>query len=67
MGSASMSPRKTIVDTVLDQVKSGDIILFHDYIGGGDSPTPDALRRILPELISRGYRFVTVSELLASA
>ena len=61
------TPRKTIVDTVLDQVKSGDIILFHDYIGGGDSPTPDALRRILPELISRGYRFVTVSELLASA
>ncbi len=61
------TPRKTIVDTVLNQVKSGDIILFHDYIGGGDSPTPDALRRILPELISRGYRFVTVSELLASA
>lgn len=61
------TPRKKIVDTVLDQVKSGDIILFHDYIGGGDSPTPDALRAIIPELLDRGYRFVTVSELLASA
>ena len=52
---------------VLDQVKSGDIILFHDYIGGGDSPTPDAIRQIIPALLARGYRFVTVSELLASA
>lgn len=60
------TPRKTIVNTVLERVKSGDIILFHDYIGGRDSPTPDALRQILPELLSRGYRFVTVSELLAS-
>ena len=61
------TPRKTIVDMVLDQVKSGDIILFHDYIGGGDSPTPDAIRQIIPALLARGYRFVTVSELLASA
>ena len=61
------TPRKTIVDMVLDQVKRGDIILFHDYIGGGDSPTPDAIRQIIPALLARGYRFVTVSELLASA
>ncbi len=61
------TPQKTIVNMVLDQVKSGDIILFHDYIGGGDSPTPDAIRQIIPALLARGYRFVTVSELIASA
>jgi len=52
-----------IVENVLSNADSGDIILFHDFVSG-ESPTPEALRRILPELISRGYEFVTVSELL---
>ncbi len=55
-----------IVDKVKSNIKSGDIILCHDFIGGGPTPTPDALRRILPELISEGYEFVTVSELIYS-
>lgn len=53
----------TVVDTVLSNIKDGDIILFHDYICG-KSPTPEALRIIIPTLISHGYRFVTVSELM---
>ncbi len=41
----------------------GNIVLLHD--GGGDrSQTVEALPQIIDELRSRGYRFVTVSELL---
>ena len=39
---------------------SGAIILCHDK----QQKTVDAFRRIVPELLSRGYQFVTVSELL---
>lgn len=53
-----------VVRTVLDNLQDGDIILFHDYNMKG-SPTPEALKIILPELKQRGYSFVTVSELLA--
>lgn len=52
-----------IVDTVLRQIKPGDIILMHDYIGRG-SKTPQALERLLPILLERGYEPVTVSRLL---
>ena len=48
----------------MDKIKSGDIILFHDYVSG-ESPTPAALRMIIPELLNRGYEFVTVSELIS--
>lgn len=53
-----------VVRTVLDNLRDGDIILFHDYNTSG-SPTPEALRIILPELLRRGYSFVTVSELMS--
>lgn len=55
-----------IVKTVMKKVAPGAIILFHDYIGR-NSPTPEALKKILPRLDAAGYRFVTVSELLSSA
>ncbi len=57
------TPSDKIAEKVLGYVKPGDIILMHDFIGK-DSPTPDALRKMIPELLDRGYRFVTVSELL---
>lgn len=50
---------------ILSHVKSGDIILMHDYIGR-DSPTPEALRLVIPALLEAGYHFVGVSELLGS-
>jgi peptidoglycan/xylan/chitin deacetylase (PgdA/CDA1 family) len=53
-----------IVETVIENLKDGDIILFHDY-NAGSSPTPVALERILKELSEDGYRFVTVSELMS--
>ena len=51
-----------ITQRVLSSVKSGDIILMHDYIGH-NSRTPEALERLLPKLLSHGFQPVTVSEL----
>lgn len=47
------------VNTVLEQVKDGDIILMHDLY----EATAQASETIIPELIRRGYQLVTVSEL----
>ena len=52
-----------IVNKVLNNVRGGDIILMHDHVEG-KSQTVAALEQILPELQKRGYRLVTVSELL---
>ena len=52
-----------IVRTVIEGIKPGDIILMHDYIGYR-SKTPEALERLLPELLQRGFEPVTVSCLL---
>ena len=57
------TPVERITKTVLDEVGAGDIILMHDGIKS-NSPTPQALRILIPILLERGYRFVTVSELL---
>lgn len=52
-----------IVNTVVNNLRDGDIILFHDF-NVSPSPTPAALEIILPQLIEKGYSFVTVSELM---
>ena len=54
--------RDEIVFEVLENIGDGDIILMHDYISG-DSHTSEALRMIIPELLSRGYKFVTLSDM----
>lgn len=51
-----------IVKNVLKNAGNGSIILMHDYIVG-ESHTEDALEIIIPELLARGFEFVTVSEL----
>ncbi len=53
-----------IYQNVINHVRSGDIILMHDYIGR-NSPTPAALRMMIPKLMEMGYSFVTVSELIS--
>lgn len=55
---------ENIVRQVLKNVHNGDIVLFHD-LQGDCTQTVEALKRILPELTQRGYRFVTVSDLIA--
>ena len=57
---------REICENVKSNVKDGSIILMHDFIGK-NSPTPTALRRILPMLQELGYEFVTVSTLLGAA
>jgi polysaccharide deacetylase family sporulation protein PdaB len=52
-----------IVRDVLSRVGNGDIILLHDQ-GGNRKQTVEAVKRLVPLLQSRGYEFVTVSELL---
>ena len=54
-----------IVGEVAGRVRPGDIVLMHD---GGDrrQRTVDATRQILDVFCGRGYRFVTVSQLLAA-
>ena len=58
------TPSNDIVRKVLENVKGGDIILMHDYLSGYGGTT-DALRVIIPELLERGFEFVTVSELIS--
>ncbi|GHO50912.1 polysaccharide deacetylase family protein [Ktedonospora formicarum] len=55
-----------IVNNVVSNVGNGSIILMHD--GGGDrSQTIAALPRIITALQQRGFRIVTIPELMADA
>ena len=54
---------ESVVAAAVDSPASGDIILFHDFVGK-NSPTPAALKKIIPALQNRGFEFVTVSEIL---
>lgn len=54
-----------IIDRVLRNVSGGDIVLFHDYVGK-KYHSADALEVIIPALQKDGYRFVTVSEMIAA-
>jgi polysaccharide deacetylase family sporulation protein PdaB len=60
----ALTPSEKIEKNVMTNINSGDIILMHDYISMGESPTPQALRNIIPKLIEKGYKFVTISELI---
>ncbi len=59
---AHMSANK-IKKTVVENIKGGDIILFHDYISG-ENHNLEALENIIPILLKQGYEFVTISQLL---
>ena len=52
-----------ISNHITSKIRSGDIILMHDYIGK-NSPTAKALRLFIPKLLDMGYKFVVVSELI---
>ena len=59
-------PADAIARDVLKCVRDGDVILFHDYTCPGEN-TLHALEKIIPALLSRGFRFVTVEEMYACA
>lgn len=50
---------KSIVELVKENVKDGDIILFHDMY----PTTVEAIKGIVPYLINEGYQLVTIDEL----
>jgi peptidoglycan/xylan/chitin deacetylase (PgdA/CDA1 family) len=52
-----------IVDNVMETVTPGGIVLMHDG-GGTRYATVEALPEIIDQLKEKGYRFVTVNELL---
>jgi peptidoglycan/xylan/chitin deacetylase (PgdA/CDA1 family) len=70
-GDAGNPDTQNIINTVLNEVHPGSIIVFHMHGGGGftTSYAPhsgDAIKQIIPALQDK-YKFVTVSKLLADA
>ncbi len=61
-------PADAIAQRVVSRVTDGDIICLHDGRGTlKDSeikPTIEAVRRIVPSLLDKGYHFETVSQLI---
>lgn len=49
-----------IYDRVMDQIEPGSIVLFHNAAPG----TPGAIRRLIPDLLAKGYEIVPISSLL---
>jgi len=54
---------ETICRDVIHSLKDGDIILMHDYVSGTNT-TCQALELLIPEILKRGYEFVTISQLI---
>ena len=52
---------KVIVNKIINNVKNGDIILLHDY---ATNNTVEALDMLIPKMIEKGFKFVTVSEII---
>ncbi len=53
---------QTTYDTVMNSVQDGDIILMHEIY----EQSYVAAQMLIPALLERGYRLVTVSELAAA-
>ncbi|MDE3199228.1 MAG: polysaccharide deacetylase family protein [Acidobacteriota bacterium] len=57
-----------IARRVINRTRGGDIVCLHDGRGTLEDPdirpTLEAVRRILPNLLEKGYHFETVSQLL---
>lgn len=49
-----------IYERVMEQVEPGSIVLFHNAAPG----TPGAIRRLIPDLLAKGYEIVPISQLL---
>lgn len=54
-----------VVNTLMEQVHPGGIILLHDAVGDTDDPTciNDIVSQLLPRLLADGFEFVTLDEL----
>ena len=56
----------SIVSTIENKVENGNIIILHDYntVRNDKSQTIQALEIVIPKLKEKGYKFVTISELM---
>jgi peptidoglycan/xylan/chitin deacetylase (PgdA/CDA1 family) len=63
-GDAFATDADAVADQVLTDVRPGSVVVMH-CTHSAAPVTEDAVRRIVPELRARGYRFVRVSELVA--
>ncbi|MEV0012820.1 polysaccharide deacetylase family protein [Streptomyces sp. NPDC051840] len=62
-GDAFATDADAVAEQVLDGVRPGSLVVMH-CTRSAAPVTEEALRRIVPELRERGYRFVKVSELM---
>ncbi|MFD6910656.1 polysaccharide deacetylase family protein [Streptomyces virginiae] len=62
-GDAFAKDPVAVAEQVLDGVKPGSVVVMH-CTRSAAPVTEEAVRRIVPELRKRGYRFVKVSELI---
>ncbi|MFE7551654.1 polysaccharide deacetylase family protein [Streptomyces gardneri] len=63
-GDAFAKDPDAVAEQVLDGVKPGSLVVMH-CTRSAAPVTERAIRRIVPELRARGYRFVKVSELMS--
>ena len=56
----------SIVSTIENKVENGNIIILHDYntVRNDKSQTIQALEIVIQKLKEKGYKFVTISELM---
>jgi len=52
-----------LINTIMTYSKNGSIVLVHDA-GGNRDQTVEAVKFVIPELMKKGFQFVTVSDLL---
>ncbi|MFJ8691527.1 polysaccharide deacetylase family protein [Streptomyces roseolilacinus] len=64
-GDAFATDADAVAEQVLDGVRPGSVVVLHCTLSAAPV-TEQAVRRIVPELRARGYRFVKVSELMAA-
>lgn len=64
-GDAFAKDPDAVAEQVLDGVKPGSLVVMH-CTRSAAPVTEQAIRRIVPELRARGYRFVKVSELMSN-
>ncbi|WEH43583.1 polysaccharide deacetylase family protein [Streptomyces sp. AM 2-1-1] len=65
-GDAFATDPDAVAQQVLDGVTPGSLVVLHCTRSAAPA-TEEAVRRIVPELRARGYRFVKVSELMRTA
>ncbi|MEU0632479.1 polysaccharide deacetylase family protein [Streptomyces sp. NPDC005989] len=65
-GDAFATDANAVAEQVLDGVRPGSLVVMH-CTRSAAPVTDEAVRRVVPELRERGYRFVKVSDLIRAA